>query len=88
MEYEILETPIRFRLCGKSAAVPNDRYAEVGMQLMGEMWNLVKGSHAGTTGINHWVYLPAGRMFVGVELLPSAQPQESLEQLEFELKRY
>jgi hypothetical protein len=54
------------------------------------MWKAVKGAEVPTTGINHWVYLPSGRMFVGVELrnpqrLPTPDP---LEPLEFELGRH
>jgi predicted transcriptional regulator YdeE len=54
------------------------------------MWQVVKGAGLPTTGINHWVYLPDGRMFVGVELrnpqpLPTPEP---LEPLTFELQRY
>jgi len=30
---------------------------------MNEMWQVVKGAGLPTTGINHWVYLPDGRMF-------------------------
>lgn len=55
---------------------------------MNEVWPVVKGSHTPTTGINHWVYLPDGQMFVGVELLPDAQAPVQLEPLEFELRRY
>jgi len=88
MEVEILETPLQFRLHGKSSAVPENRFGETGMKLMGPMWQAIKGAGTATTGINHWVYLPDGRMFVGVELLPGAQPPDGLEPLEFELRRY
>jgi hypothetical protein len=52
-------------------------------------WQVVKGAGIPTTGINHWVYLPDGRMFVGVELrnpqkFPTPDP---LEPLEFELQK-
>lgn len=90
MNIEIVETPVRFRLHGIGGVVENERYAEVGLRLMNEMWQAVKGTKIPTTGINHWVYLPDGRMFVGVELrdpqpLPVPGP---LEPLEFELGRY
>ena len=57
---------------------------------MNEMWQVVKGAGIPTTGINHWVYLPDGRMFVGVELRNPQQPPTAnqLEPLEFELQRY
>lgn len=90
MKVEIVETPIRFRLHGIEGVVENERYGEVGLRLMNEMWQVVKGAGIPTTGINHWVYLPDGRMFVGVEL---RNPQQfsipgQLEPLEFELQRY
>ena len=89
MNIEIVETPVRFRLHGIGGVVEDERYGEVGLRLMNEMWQAVNGAKIPTTGINHWVYLPDGRMFVGVELrnpqqLPTPDP---LEPLEFELKR-
>jgi hypothetical protein len=90
MNIEIIEEPIRFHLHGISGVVENERYGEVGLRLMNEMWQAVKGANIPTTGINHWVYLPDGRMFVGAELR-SPQPgpiPDQLEPLEFELPRY
>jgi len=60
----------------------------VGMRLMNELWQVVKQAGTANTGINHWVYLPEGRMFVGIELLPGAQAPAGLETLQFELPRY
>lgn len=90
MNIEIVEEPIRFHLHGIGGVVENERCGEVGFRLMNEMWKAVKGAGIPTTGINHWVYLPDGRMFVGVELRnpqPLATP-DPLEPLEFELKRH
>ena len=90
MKIEILDEPIRFHLHGIRGVVENERYGEVGLRLMNEMWQVVKSAQIPTTGINHWVYLPDGRMFVGVELRnPQQVPTpEQLEPLEFELQRY
>jgi hypothetical protein len=90
MNIEIIEEPIRFHLHGIRGVVENERYGEVGLRLMNEMWQAVKGAKIPTMGINHWVYLPDGRMFVGVELQDPQQPStpDQLEQLEFELQRY
>jgi hypothetical protein len=88
MNIEILDTPIRFRLLGKSSAVPDNRFGEVGMRLMDEMWKAIRQTVTATTGINHWVYLADGRVFVGVELRPNAQAPAELEPLNFELPRY
>ena len=90
MIIEIIEEPIRFCLHGIGGVVENERYGEVGLSLMNEMWQLVKSASISTTGINHWVYLPDGRMFVGVELRnPQQTPiPDPLEPLEVELQRY
>jgi hypothetical protein len=88
MHGEILETPISFHLYGKSSAVHQDAIAQAGMSLMNEMWKIVKDTGTRTTGINHWVYLTDGRMFVGVELLPDVAAPAGLEPLRFGLQRY
>jgi predicted transcriptional regulator YdeE len=90
MNFEIIEEPIRFHLNGFSGAVENDRFGEVGMSLMDRMWQVVKGAKISNTGINHWVYLPGSRMFVGIELQNQEQvpTPDQLEPLEFELQRY
>lgn len=90
MKIEIIEEPIRFRLHGIGGLVENERYGEVGLRLMNEMWQVVKGAKLPTRGINHWVYLPDDRMFVGVELRnPQQFPLPNpLEPLGFELQRH
>lgn len=88
MEIEIIESPIRFHLHGVGGVVEGERYAEVGLRLMNEMWQAVKGAKIPTTGMNHWVYLPDDRMFVGVELRSPSLAPGQLEPLEFELPRY
>jgi hypothetical protein len=88
MQIDIVESPIRFALHGKSSPVHNNRFGEVGMKLMDEMWKIVKGTGTPNKGTNHWVYLPDGRMFTGVELAPNAQVPNGLEPLQFELPRY
>lgn len=88
MQIEIIETPIRFLLHGKSAPVENNAFGPVGLRLMDEMWKIVKETGTATTGINHWVYLPDCRMFTGIELLPGIIAPAGLELLQFELRRY
>jgi hypothetical protein len=90
MKIEIIDEPIRFHLHGIEGVVENERYGEVGLRLMNEMWQVVKSARILTTGINHWVYLPDGRMFVGVELRNAQQnpTPEQLEPLDFELQRH
>ena len=87
MKIEIIDEPIRFHLHGIGGVVEQERYAEVGLRLMNEMWQVVKSAQIPTTGINHWLYLPDGRMFVGVELRNAQQSPtpDQLEPLEFEL---
>ena len=90
MKIEIIDEPIRFHLHGIGGVVENERYGEVGLHLMNEMWRVVKGAGIPTTGINYWVYLPDARMLVGVELRNPQQipTPDQLEPLEFELQGY
>jgi hypothetical protein len=90
MKIEFINQPIRFQLHGIGSVVESERFGEVGLRLMNEMWQVVKSAGIPTTGINHWVYLPDGRMFVGVELRNAQQIPTSaqLEPLDFELQRY
>lgn len=90
MQFEIVEEPIRFHLHGISGAVENQQYGPVGLQLMNEMWQVVKTAQLANTGINHWVYLTSKQMFVGVELGNVQEPTvpDRLEPLQFELRRY
>ena len=88
MEVEILDSPLQFRLHGKSSAAPENRFGETGMKLMDALWQAIKRAGTATAGVNHWVYLPDGRMFVGVELLLGARAPAELEPLQFELRRY
>ena len=90
MKIEIIDEPIPFYLHGIGDVVENLQFGEVGFRLMNEMWQVVKGAGISTTGINHWVYLPDRKMFVGVEV---RYPQQvsmpfRLEPIEFELRRY
>jgi len=90
MKIEIVDVPIRFLLHGIGGVVENERFGEIGVRLMNEMWQVVKSANIPTTGINHWVYLPDGRIFVGVEIRNAQQipTPDQLEPLEFELQRY
>lgn len=90
MNFEIIDEPIQFHLHGIEGIVQNEKYGEIGLRLMNEMWRVVKGAGIQTTGINHWVYLSGGKMLVGVELRnPQAVPiPVKLAPLEFELPRY
>ncbi|WLD12948.1 hypothetical protein [Planctellipticum variicoloris] len=89
MDIQIIDSPICFNLHGLSSEVENEQYGPTGLRLMDAMWKVVKASGLGTTGINHWVYLPDGRMFVGVEVTDPdrARVPEPLEPCEFELPR-
>ncbi|MBN9120772.1 MAG: GyrI-like domain-containing protein [Planctomycetes bacterium] len=90
MIVEIVEEPIRFHLHGIRGVVENEQCGEVGFRLMNQMWQVVKGARIPTTGINHWVYLPDNKMFVGVEFRsPERSPTpDQLEPVEFDLQRY
>jgi hypothetical protein len=90
MNIELIEEPVEFHLVGIRGIVEDERFGEVGLRLMNDMWQVIKTERIPTTGINHWVYLPRGEMFVGVEL---SNPQHvelpgRLESLDFQLSRY
>ncbi len=87
MQIEIVTTPARFCLHGIGGVVENERYGEVGFRLMNRMWQVIKEAKVPNKGINHWVYLPDNRMFVGVELSSPPHPA-ALETVEFELQRF
>lgn len=90
MNPKIITEPIQFDLRGISGFVTDERYGEVGLQLMNEMWRVIHSANVATMGTNHWVYLGGGRMFVGVEVINAnrATLPEQLEHLQFELHRY
>ncbi len=88
MDIEIRDSPVEFDLVGLSSAVEGHCYGEVGMRLMNRLWEVVKARGVATTGINHWVYLANGDMFVGVELRDRNAAAEPLEPLKFQLDRY
>ena len=89
MNVEILNDCRAFRLLGLQGPVHNHRYGEVGLRLMNEMWQTVRRDGIASTGINHWVYLADGDMFVGVEPRSADQAAPSnLKCLEFKLPRY
>lgn len=86
---EILTAPISYHLYGLKSAVEDYQFGAVGMRLMGELWPTLKSAGISTTGINHWVYLPDGSMFVGVEVkTPATEIPDSLLPLRFVLNRY
>ncbi|HZZ73025.1 MAG TPA: hypothetical protein VFE24_12295 [Pirellulales bacterium] len=90
MKIEIVDEPIQFRLHGLGDFIGKERCSDVGLRLMNQLWKAVKTAQIATTGINHWVYLPAGKLFVGVELrtTPSDPTSVPLESLDFELPRH
>ena len=90
MFIEIADEPIRFQLYGKWSIVEDQRYGEVGLRLMNEMWKVVKDAKIATTGINHWAYMADERMFVGVEVVNAQRTTipDQLEPFDFELRRY
>src|SRR4051794_343726 len=50
MNIDIIEAPIRFHLHGISDVVENEKFGEVRMRLMNEMWQVVKTAQVPTTG--------------------------------------
>lgn len=79
---------LEFNLWGLSAGVPQKQYGEVGLRLMNEMWRQLKSNSVRNAGVNHWVYLEDGRLFVGVEILEGDVAPPDFENLQFRLDRY
>lgn len=90
MNIEIVDFPIPFQLAGVSSAVENEQYGPTGLRLMDSMWKSVRAHQLPHRGKNHWVYLPGGMMFVGVELgdLEGKSLPPELRSLQFTLARY
>lgn len=89
MAIEIVTVPIAFHLYGLSSTVDNSQFGAVGMRLMSGLWPTLKSAGVSTTGINHWVYLPDGSMFVGVEVQSAATAiPNSLKPLSIIMNRY
>lgn len=88
MNAEMIDTPFRLRLVGKRGPVPDASYGPTGLKLMGQLWAAVCERDTATRGINHWVYLPGGEMFTGVELTDPSAGVEGLESLDVLLPRY
>ncbi len=89
MNIEIMEYPVRFQLYGLTDILQDDRCDLLGLRLMNELWQHIKGAKVATAGINHWVYLANRKMFVGVELQKVHSPSipDRLELRTFELTR-
>ncbi|MCA9261120.1 MAG: GyrI-like domain-containing protein, partial [Planctomycetales bacterium] len=90
MSVEICTAPVAFRLYGLKGLVNGRSYGEVGFALMNAMWETIKQSQFPHRGVNHWVYLPDDRMFVGVETSVDDEPPlpNRFEMLELSLARH
>lgn len=90
METKTVESPIRFGFHGLSSPVTEQRYGEIGRQLMHEMRSIVRQANLKSTSHEYWVYLPGDEMFVGVEIKQSESSviPDALAPCSFELQRY
>ena len=88
MKSEILTAPFSADLVGFSSHVADGCYGEVGRRLMDAMWKEIRDRKLSHKGINHWVYLPDGMMFTGVELSEATDDIGPMERLRIGLKRH
>lgn len=89
METEIVEVPLEITLVGLQGDRSGKCAGEVGKALMDPMWQELRERGIANLGINHWVYLPAEQLFVGVELEAGETADlGTLQKLEVALNRY
>jgi hypothetical protein len=88
MKAEIIQQPFAVKLVGFSERVTNGRYGEIGLRLMDSMWKEIGDRELPSKGMNHWVYLPDGVMFTGVELKQDTSDIGLLKRLSIQMTRY
>ncbi len=88
IKYEIVETPYCALLHGFGGSIVDAPIPVVGKRLMDDMWQHIQSTGIKSKGLNHWVYLPDSKMFVGVELIDPSSADSKFEQCQVHLPRY
>jgi hypothetical protein len=73
---------------GYSGTAIGRDYAGTAFKLSGKMWQTVKTNNLKNKGLNIWVYEPNEKVFAGVELDSSPNPDLGLEKKNITLKKY
>jgi len=88
MKLEIIDKQLSLDIYGFSGTATGKDYAGTAFKLMDKMWKTVKSNNLKNQGLNIWVYEPNDRVFAGVELDSSPNPDTGLEQKSITLKKY
>jgi len=88
MNVEIINENLRLDIYGFSGIAINKDYAGTAFRLMDKMWQAVKSNNLKNKGLNIWVYEPNEKVFAGVELYDTPNPDTGLEQKNITLIKY
>jgi len=79
MKVEVINKEFKVAVSGFSGTALNKDYAGTAFRLMDKMWPIVKANGLKHKGLNIWVYEPNDKVFAGVELEDSSNPDTGLE---------
>ncbi|MGC4022659.1 MAG: hypothetical protein QM734_12290 [Cyclobacteriaceae bacterium] len=88
MNIEIISQPLHLHIFGFEGVAINKDYAGTAFKLSGKMWGIVKGNNIKNKGKNIWLYLPADKVFAGVELENQFGTNSDLEEKKVTLEKY
>src|SRR5476651_2264807 len=79
MKVEIIDKELILNVSGFSGTAFDKDYAGTAFKLMDKMWPVIKANGLKHKGLNIWVYEPNDKVFAGVELEDSSNPDTGLE---------
>jgi len=88
LNLEINNKNFTLDIYGFSGIAMNKDYAGTAFKLMDKMWRIVKSNGLKHKGLNVWVYEQNEKVFAGVELDESLEPDTGLEQKNITLIKY
>lgn len=88
MDIEIITKTFSAELIGLSGKIVNQQYGPTGIALMNKFWEKINAGNIETKGINHWIYEPGDKMFVGAELKISIPEMKEFEARNISIEKY
>lgn len=88
MNVKIINKHLDLDVYGFSGTAIGKDYAGTAFKLMDKMWQTVKSNNVPNKGRNIWIYEPDEKVFAGVELEGSPQPNVGLERKKIMLDKY
>jgi effector-binding domain-containing protein len=88
MNIKIVDQPLSIVIYGFSGKALRKDYAGTAFQLMDRMWKTVKSNDLKNKGLNIWVYEHNEKVFAGVELEETPDPNIVLEHKSITLGKY